>query len=205
MGISLGWVLILVAGVNGAPPAGKSAGKFQPAETIKFSFAEIPLHITRSGTAGELTDETIKFSFADSPFQRTRGGSAGELTDAVANCQRAAESDDRHATCRILNEHLLIARQVAKELMNRAKSRYEKGRNFECEALAQRAVEVDPTDVAPPMLAEKARAQRQYKERKQNAHDRSTTLESAFQTTELTSERLSTESPYGQLLRPFRP
>ena len=52
-----------------------------------------------------------------------------------------------------------------KDLMDKAMTAYAEGKYIECEALAKRAMEVDPNELAASMLVFKAKAERRFKTR----------------------------------------
>src|SRR5262249_15607226 len=55
-----------------------------------------------------------------------------------------------------------------KDLMDKAQAAYQKGEYAEAEALAKRAQEIDPNEVAPVILAFKARTERHFKAEMEN-------------------------------------
>ena len=55
-----------------------------------------------------------------------------------------------------------------KDLMDKAMTAYAEGKYVECEALAKRAMEVDPNELAASMLVYKAKAERRFKTDQQN-------------------------------------
>ena len=59
-----------------------------------------------------------------------------------------------------------------KDLMDKAMTAYAEGKYIECEALAKRAMEVDPNELAASMLVYKAKAERRFKIDKQNIADK---------------------------------
>ena len=59
-----------------------------------------------------------------------------------------------------------------KDLMDKAMTAYAEGKYIECEALAKRAMEVDPNELAASMLVYKAKTERRFKTDKQNIADK---------------------------------
>ncbi len=55
-----------------------------------------------------------------------------------------------------------------KDLMDKAMTAYAEGKYVECEALAKRAMEVDPNELAASMLVFKAKTERRFKTDQQN-------------------------------------
>ena len=55
-----------------------------------------------------------------------------------------------------------------KDLMDKAMTAYAEGKYVESEALAKRAMEVDPNELAASMLVYKAKAERRFKQDQQN-------------------------------------
>ncbi len=68
-----------------------------------------------------------------------------------------------------------------KELMDKAMTAYAEGKYIECEALAKRAMEVDPNELAASMLVYKAKAERRFRTDKQNTADKEEGNVTAFQ------------------------
>ncbi len=68
-----------------------------------------------------------------------------------------------------------------KELMDKAMTAYAEGKYVECEALAKRAMEVDPNELAASMLVYKAKAERRFRIDKQNTADKEEANATAFQ------------------------
>ena len=55
-----------------------------------------------------------------------------------------------------------------KDLMDKAMAAYAEGKYVECEALAKRAMEIDPNELAASILVYKAKMERRFKADKQN-------------------------------------
>ena len=121
----------------------KQPGEFKPLTT---NFGSVRI-------AGLIkTDSWPRFSF----LEGSRQWPASELADIVADCQKAAEAKEPGVWWREPNLEAARAGYVVQQLIERAILAYGKGEYFECEALAQRAVEVNANDVAPSILVEKA-------------------------------------------------
>ena len=69
--------------------------------------------------------------------------------------------------------------------MDKAMTAYAEGKYIECEALAKRAMEVDPNELAASMLVYKAKAERRFKIDKQNFADKENGIVTAFQEVDL--------------------
>ena len=74
-----------------------------------------------------------------------------------------------------------------KDLMDKAMTAYAEGKYVECEALAKRAMEVDPNELAASMLVYKAKTERRFKPDKQTIADKEDGIATAFQDVDMTS------------------
>ncbi len=74
-----------------------------------------------------------------------------------------------------------------KDLMDKAMTAYAEGKYIECEALAKRAMEVDPNELAASMLVYKAKAERRFKIDKQNIAAKENANVVAFQEVDVAS------------------
>ncbi len=74
-----------------------------------------------------------------------------------------------------------------KDLMDKAMTAYAEGKYIECEALAKRAMEVDPNELAASILVYKAKTERRFKLDKQNIADKEDGIARAFQDVDMTS------------------